>query len=234
LSQSSRAPALEELASRGFHLATNAIEVGNPELDNESQTGFTVGATKQAGELEFDLTAYHRRFTDFIYIANSGEFDHGAPIFTYLHQDATFTGLDAMALYHLHLDDATEVDLRFQFDTVSATVERSSDANLPQMPPERVTLGLDFYRSPLFASIQFAHNSAATDTAMFELPTDSWSDVSARVEYEFTGIGDATDLTIYLKGKNLTDEEQRNHLSIIKDRVPLPGRLLEFGFRMSM
>lgn len=234
MSQSSRAPAIEELASRGFHAATNAIEIGNPDLENESQTGFTIGAAKQGGKLDLDLTAYHRRFADFIYIANSGEFDHGVPVFTYLHRDATFTGIDGTALYHLSLNDSTELDLRLQYDTLAVTANRSSENRLPQIPAERVTVGLELYRPALFANLVLTHNAAVTNTALFELPTDAWFDLSTRVEYTFTGIGDAADLTIYLKGKNLTDEVQRNHISVIKDRVPLPGRLLAVGFRLSI
>lgn len=234
MSQSSRAPAIEELASRGFHLATNAVEVGNPELESESQTGFTASAAKQTGNLELDLTAYHRRFSDFIYITNSGEFDHGAPVFTYLHRDATFTGFDGTALYHLAIDESTELDLRFQYDAVAVTVDRSSETRLPQSPPERVIIGFDLYRNSLFANLQLTHNAAVTKTAMFEHPTDSWFDLSTRVEYTFEGLAEAADVTVYLKGKNLTDEEQRNHLSVIKDRVPLPGRMLEVGFRLRM
>ena len=234
MSQSSRAPAIEELASRGFHLATNSVEVGNPDLGSESQTGFTASATKQTGKLELDLTAYHRRFTDFIYIANSGELDHGAPVFTYLHRDATFTGLDATAIYHLAIDNATELDLRLQYDAVAIALDRSSENRIPQAPPERLTIGFDLYRSAFFANLELTHNAAVTDTAMFELPTDSWYDLSTRVEYTFEGLGNAADMTVYLKGKNLTDQEQRNHISVIKDRVPLPGRMLEAGFRLSI
>ena len=233
-SQSSRAPAIEELASRGFHLATSAVEIGNPDLGSETQTGFTVGTSKQSGNLELDITAYHRRFADFIYIANSGEYDHGAPVFTYLHRDATFTGFDGSALYHLAIDASTEVDLKLQYDAVAVAVDRSSVTRLPQIPPERVTVGIDLYRNALFASLQLAHNAAVSNPAMLELPTDSWMDLSTRIEYTFSGIGDAADVTVYLKGKNLTDEEQRNHISIIKDRVPLAGRMLELGFRLSM
>ena len=234
MSQSSRAPAIEELASRGFHAATNAIEIGNPDLDNESQTGFTIGAAKQGGKLDLDLTAYHRRFADFIYIANSGEFDHGAPVFTYLHRNATFTGIDGTALYHLSLNDSTELDLRFQYDTLAVTANRSSENRIPQIPAERISVGLELYRPALFANLRLTHNAAAKNTAQFELPTDSWSDLSARVEYTFTGLNDAADVTVYLTGKNLTDEVQRNHISTIKDRVPLPGRTLAVGFRLSI
>ena len=234
LNQSSRAPVLEELASRGFHLATNSVEIGNPDLGNESQTGFTVGAAKETGKLELALTAYHRRFTDFIYIANSGEFDHGAPIFTYLHRDATFTGFDGTAIYHVALNNASELDLKFQYDSIEVAVDRSSVNRLPQIPSDRATIGFDLYRDALFASLELTQNMAVTNPAMLELPTDSWFDVSTRIEYTFAGLGDVADVTVYLKGKNLTDEEQRNHISVIKDRVPLPGRMLEVGFRLSM
>jgi iron complex outermembrane receptor protein len=39
------------------------------------------------------------------------------------------------------------------------------------------------------------------------------------------------ELTLYLKGQNLTDETARVHTSFLKDVAPLPGRSLALGLR---
>ena len=37
---------------------------------------------------------------------------------------------------------------------------------------------------------------------------------------------------ILLRGTNLTDEEARNHVSVLKDTVPLPGRDIRLTYRL--
>ena len=44
---------------------------------------------------------------------------------------------------------------------------------------------------------------------------------------------EAADLTVFVQGKNLTDDEQRLHTSFIKDFAPEPGRTIEAGVRLS-
>jgi len=36
-----------------------------------------------------------------------------------------------------------------------------------------------------------------------------------------------------LRGRNLADEEARNHVSFLKDVAPLPGRDLSLGLRVA-
>jgi len=40
-------------------------------------------------------------------------------------------------------------------------------------------------------------------------------------------------MEIFLHGKNLGDEEQRHHVSFIKDFAPAPGRTLLAGLRVN-
>ena len=41
-------------------------------------------------------------------------------------------------------------------------------------------------------------------------------------------VGDIS-VRLYPQGKNLTDDEQRKHTSVVKDLVPEPGRTIEAG-----
>jgi iron complex outermembrane recepter protein len=36
---------------------------------------------------------------------------------------------------------------------------------------------------------------------------------------------------VFVQGRNLTDDEQRQHSSFIKDLAPMPGRTIEAGLR---
>ena len=229
---SSRAPIAEELASLGLHAGTGAVEVGNPLLNDEQLRGLTLSASNESGRLETSFSAYHRRFGDFIFLGNTGAMDHGAPVFNYQQKDATFVGYEIGGLYHLSISPQTELDIRAQFDSVETRTDRTKADPLPQLPSDRAIVGFDLFKGHFFASLNVTRSFAVTNTAEFELPTDSWTDISGVVEYEFK-VAEASALTLYLKGRNLTDEEKRDHVSPIKDRVPLPGRMIEFGFRLT-
>ena len=53
--------------------------------------------------------------------------------------------------------------------------------------------------------------------------------LSASANY-YLDLGDV-DMTIYIKGDNLADQEGRVHSSYLKDEAPLPGRSVSLGIR---
>ena len=71
---------------------------------------------------------------------------------------------------------------------------------------------------------------SAGDTAGLELPTDGYNDLRAYIGANVPLQNN--ELTFFVQGRNLTDDEQRRHTSFIKDTVPLPGRTVEAGVRL--
>jgi iron complex outermembrane receptor protein len=64
-----------------------------------------------------------------------------------------------------------------------------------------------------------------------ETPTDGHTLLNASLSYRLYAGATATDLV--LRGTNLTDEEARNHVSFLKDQVPLPGRDVSLTVRVA-
>ncbi len=62
--------------------------------------------------------------------------------------------------------------------------------------------------------------------AEFELPTDAYTLVSAFASVNVPGVQGAK---LFVEGRNLTDEEAREHASFLKDLAPLPGRNFRAG-----
>ena len=116
------------------------------------------------------------------------------------------------------------------FDTVSADLDVSGNDNLAQIPPERVGVGVDLAWGGFDASVDFIHAFKQHDVAEFELVTDPYDDLRAYLGWH--GKWGGTGVTVYLQGRNLTDDEQRRHTSIIKDLAPSPGRTIEAGVRV--
>ena len=65
--------------------------------------------------------------------------------------------------------------------------------------------------------------------AQFETPTDGYTFLNASVGYNFR-VGPAR-ANLYVRGTNLTNEEARDHLSFLKEVLPLAGRSVLVGLR---
>ena len=79
-------------------------------------------------------------------------------------------------------------------------------------------------------SIDYLRVNNQRRIAGFELPTDSYEDLSVFVQSTLA-LAD-NEVNVFLHGRNLTDDEQRHHGSIVKDFAPAPGRRWEIGIRI--
>ena len=71
---------------------------------------------------------------------------------------------------------------------------------------------------------------ATFDVAPFETPTAGYTLVSADINWDVTS-GEGMDVSLFVRGSNLLDEEARRHTSLVKDVAPLPGMNVAFGVR---
>lgn len=224
-----RAPSVEELFSNGPHLATQTFEVGDASLTEESALGLSLGFHYHSDLLDLKASLYQTNFDGFIYQANTGEIEDELPVFNYLQDDADFVGLDFEAAIHFAEILGGDFDLVASFDTVSA--ELSGGENLPRIPADRQGLGLVWDNQVWRVKLDVSHVNKQDQLAALELLTDSYSDVSFKLTRRIS-IGDNT-LSLFVNGRNLTDEEQREHVSFVKDVAPAAGRRVEAGLRFS-
>ena len=229
---STRAPVAEELYSDGPHLATSSFELGNPQLDEESALNLAATLDYSNQSVEWVATAYLTRFNDFIYERATGEEEDGLPVLEYTQGDANVFGIDARARFAVAETNIGRLFLTGDFDTVVAELDKSGNNKLPRTPPTRVGIGLELSGQRIDASINYRLvNSVERDkVADLELPTDGYEDLRFYVGTTLA-LGERS-LQLFVQGRNLTDDEQRNHTSFIKDFAPLPGRTLEAGLRL--
>ncbi len=228
---SSRAPVGEELYSNGPHLVTGSFELGDVDLDNESALNIAATIQYRDDLWNASATAYYTNFTDFIYEFDTGAEMDGLPIFQFTQNDATFYGIDAQVSRRIATWSGASLDIRGLFDRVTADLDVSGNDNVPRIPPLRVGLGAEATLGAFSASLDYYHYSKQDDVVEQELVTDGYNDLRAYVNYDYQLARGS--LNVFLSGKNLTDEEQRNHTSFIKEFAPAPGRTLELGVRYS-
>lgn len=251
----SRAPTAEELFSCGPHLASQTFEIGNLNLEEESAVNLSVTFDYQNEDWALETTFYHIEFSDFIFegafdgndnaqIEGSGVFNgipdglqdvqDELPVFLWQQADATFTGADLKVAYTAMRWNNGDLAINALFDTVRARVDQAGgEQPLPRIPASRYGLGLETRFDNFNANINYQRVEKQDDIAEFELETEAYNELSAYLGYTVPNTGDKTRMTVFLQGRNLTDDEQRNHSSFIKDFAPAPGRLLEVGTRVT-
>jgi len=228
---SSRAPTIEELYSNGPHLATQAFEIGDPNLDEEEVAALTLAASYGNEVLQFDASVYLMQFDNFIYEIANGEEEDDLPVFLWQQDDATFTGVNLKGLVHLGQLAGGDLDLNFLADVVRGELDSGvGDQDLPRIPASRAKLGISWQTDNWEIRADYLKVSDQRRVADFELPTDDYEDVSLFVQHTIAVA--ENEVKLFLRGRNLTDDEQRHHGSIVKDFAPAPGRRWEVGVRM--
>ena len=115
--------------------------------------------------------------------------------------------------------------------------DRDSGASLPRITPLRVGLGLGYTGERLSLKIEGVRVNHQFRTAQFETSTPGYTFLNASASYRLPvqlghGLKPVT-TEIFVRGTNLTNEEARNHESFLKEVLPLPGRNVLGGVRLS-
>lgn len=241
LNRSERAPAVEELFSNIRsgdctapadpadlvpHAATARLEIGDPSLAVETSNNLELGLRKHAGGLRGELNVFYNDIADYIFLQDTGEFEETI-VSRYSQQDATFSGLEARLTVPFELEEGRHVDLTLFADAVRARLD--GGGNVPRTPPARAGAELALAWPEWIARVRVTRADEQDKAGVNELPTDGYTRVDLYLDYHLTG--GQSDWLLFLKGRNLTDETIRNHVSFLKHYAPEAGRSWEFGLR---
>lgn len=235
-----RFASVEELFVDGAHLATRSYEIGDSELGNETSNNLDFSYRFENQVLRGEFNLFWNDFDDFIYAENVTAADSCASAeaieiseedelltVCYKQQDASFKGAELQIELPIAKWDGHEVSLDVFADTVIA--ELSNDENLPRIPANKSGLQINYDYQDWSANVAWIHHSKQTRLGANELETESFDIVNLEAAYRLP-MGDK-ELFLFLKGKNLLDEEARDHSSFIKDLAPRAGRSFLAGIR---
>lgn len=228
LSRSQRLPTAEELYANGPHAATRTIELGNPDLDEETARNAELTLRKFAGRTTFSLSVYRNQVSDYIYAADSGHSPGaGYREIEYRQHDAVLTGAEGEVRFQ-----ATDAFAMTLFGDHVRGKLRQGGGDLPRIPADRLGVRLDqAFTSAIDGQLEFYRVQRQSDSADYEGDTGGYNMLGAGVGYR--GNLGRTDYKVYLRGDNLLDSKAREHTSFIKDEVLLPGRNLTLGMRLT-
>ncbi len=228
LSRTARAPSAEELFSNGPHIATQAFEIGDPNLGVESSWGGEAYVRLDRRTHEFGFTVFANRFDDFIYEAATGEEEDELPVFRYFQRDATYYGFEAEASATLFSAGGFRFVGDAVADYVRATVKGAGP--VPRIPPLRLLGGLEAQSDSLDGRIEVEWVADQDRVAAFETPTDGHTMVNASLAWR--PWGKRKEMQFVLSASNIFDVDARRHASFTKDYVPLAGRDIRLSARL--
>jgi iron complex outermembrane receptor protein len=229
LASAAKFPTGQELYADGAHLAVQAYEIGNEDLGGERSLGFDLFLRRSEGRVAGEISLFRQDFDDFIFQAFTGELIDGLPVVLYSQTDAEFTGAEAKASIEVWEHKRNHLDFRVFADYVRAEASATGD-NLPRIPPLGFGGGVHYHGEHYHGMVEVRHRDGQDDLAPNETPTASNTVINASFSYRFL-VGDRI-FDALLRGRNLTDEEVRNHTSYVKDSVPLPGRDVTLSLRL--
>jgi iron complex outermembrane recepter protein len=254
LAYSQRAPTPEELFARGPHDATFQFIIGDPNLDVEINRTIDLSLRRTAGRVTGFISGFYTSYDGFIDFTATGAIEDNLPVYIYTPKNATFYGGEGRVDFHLlplEITRATEpfdsksvknvimggeettqknpndLYLRLQADYVHA--EDSSGEPLPRITPFRYGISLNYESEHWLATIEGWRVDAQNRVAEFETPTPGYTFLNASIGYKFQW--GRTYNYLYARGTNLLNAEARDHLSFLKEVLPLPGRGVVVGLR---
>ncbi len=203
--------------------------MGNPDLVNEIGRSFDAALIVTEGPVTGQLAGYVNSFDDFIVLVPTDSTADGLTVAEYEQDDARFYGFELSLKVSILHRPGNHLALTGFSDYVRAEATQTGEP-LPFIPPLRWGGGALWEVDRWRAAVDVRRTEEQTRVAAFETPTPGYTFLNASVSYAFFTGRLVHEVT--LRGTNLTDREARNHVSLLKDIAPLPGRDIRLTYRL--
>ena len=244
IARSERAPTVEELYSNVseagcgipdddhdlvLHAATNLVEVGAPGLNTEQSNNVELAWRRQGDGYRAEVNFYLNRVSDYIFLDIRGEDEDERELAFWSARDATFRGWEAKIEASLAEFDGSTLALTAFADSVRAKFTSGSGGNIPRLAPGKLGGGMRLYSDDWGLHLHLTRVMDQQNNGPEELETDGYTRLSLYADRHWAVGGG--ELTVFLQGRNLLDDEIRNHASLLRNFSPDPGRNVRLGVR---
>lgn len=257
-SRAQRSAAAEELFAFGPHLATGTYERGLADASIETANNIEIGFDHHDARLSVEATLYLNSIRNYLYldevdagldadgsgdassdgiadrVDEEGAFDPDGDLLLvdYRQANARFYGVEGQASYKL-LSGPLKLSVRAFGDQVVGQLNSGGD--LPRVTPARVGFGFDPAFGPFTASLSYTRVLAQNDIATLETRTAGYNLMNIEAAYHFRLAEAASaDSELFLRARNVLDDDARRHTSFVKDFAPIPGASVYVGFRLAI
>lgn len=229
-SRTGRAPAVEELFSDGPHIATQAYEIGDPDLRSEKAWNAELYARFDSSNVDATVTVYSNWFDGFIYEDATGAEEDDLPVFQYFQSDARFWGFEADVSARLGRVGGFDFVVDGVADYTRASISNGGGP-VPRIPPLRLLGGVELQSGSLDLRGEVEWADDQRRNATFETETAGFTLVNASASWR--PFGRDRNIALIASVNNIFNVSARRAASFTKDYVPLAGRDFRVTARIS-
>ena len=245
VTQSQRAPQIQELFSNGVHEATMSYEKGDVNLQKEISYNLDLGYKFNTSWMTSELNLFNNWVNDYIYQQQDYQVfneviedfqlicsDPGAcvPVLQSAQANAIFRGFEAKTLFTIMQNHYGAVDLTLFGDYTRGTFEQGG--NVPRMPPLRYGFELSYEKNDLTTQARLTRGEAQNDAGENQSNTPGYLLLNLGAQYQLATFHQS-EVQLFAAGKNMLNENIRNSTSYLRNFAPDPGRSAEIGIRVS-
>ncbi len=225
LARSFRAPTVQELFANGLDAASGTYSVGTASLGSETGFGADASIKGRFTNAAFELSPYVNIIQHYIFGFLRGDTIQAFPVRQFAATDARLVGFEAS----LTLQPMNHIALRASSDYVNAQDTRA-DVPLPFTPPLRGLLRGTYQDEHHMGMIEWRGAADQTRLGEGDTPTKGYGIVNLGAGVRFASGSTTHNLSLHCD--NLFDRVYRDHLSVIKDFVPQPGRGVRLNYEL--
>ena len=209
-----RAPTLFELFANGPHIGEARYELGDSTLDPESNRALDLGVRWHGAKTRFELSGYHNRISDFIYVTPTALVIDSLPVYQYTQAEAELYGGEAM----LETDIGTGLIVHGRADVVRGTNLEVHEP-LPLIPPLNGAAGLSYRRQ---AGFEFESHASPKHLNSLDIPTNGYTLLNLWGGGDVKMFGRVVRVDVSIR--NAFNKRYRSFLSRYKTFADDPGR----------
>ena len=246
VTQSQRAPQVQELFSNGVHEATQSYELGDPNLQKEISYNLDLGYRFNADWMTAEINLFHNWVNDYIYqqqdysVFNEDLDDFEAfcsgpagaclPVLQSAQANAIFRGFEAKTVFPLMENSYGAIDLTLFGDYTRGTFNQGGD--VPRMPPLRYGFELSYGKNDWSTDLRLTRGEPQNHAGENQSNTPGYLLLNLGAQYNLATFHDS-EVLLFARGKNMLNENIRNSTSYLRNFAPEPGRSAEIGIRIS-
>lgn len=226
-----RAPSVEELFSNAFHAAAGTFDVGNPDLEAETNSGVDAVFRVQGRTLDGQFAVYYNAIDNYVapFILGDTTTSDGStiPLNHFGQENATLKGVEA----RIEGEVAPHIVIGGMTDFTRGTFRDGS--NVPFLPAARVggNVRWEMGRWSVGTDVRHGFAQQKVSGGSVDIPTGSYTLVSLSAALSLIRGGILNAITI--RADNVFDEQYQDATSRIKNFAFNPGRSFSILYRVA-
>lgn len=225
VARSFRAPTVQELFADGLDAASGTYSLGSAGLGQEIGTGVDASLKGTFDRATFEFTPFVNSVSHFIYGFLRGDTIQGLPVRKFTSANALLVGAEAAVT----VEPIAHLALRASVDAVRAK-DTDRTVYLPFIPPMRGLVRASWQDARWMAMAEW--RGAADQTRLGDGDTYTGGYGIMNLSAGVRLVQGAVVHNLSVRVDNLFNRDYRDHLSVIKDFLPMPGLALRLNYQV--